>query len=97
MADLIERKAAIDALNQIQYWNPEDRYRAVKALQELRVTDADPVQHGQWMYGSDGFGDEHYYCSLCLRDALEKDGEWELSKRCPNCGAHMDEEATNGE
>ena len=34
MADLIDRKVAMDALGKIQYWNPEDRYRAMRAVSE---------------------------------------------------------------
>ena len=54
--------------------------------------EAEPVRHAHWEYGNDGYGNEHYYCTLCHNDALnDDDGEYCLSHRCPHC-ALMDEE-----
>ena len=49
------------------------------------AVDAEPVVHAHWV-GDPG----DWHCSHC--GAFAPDGGFEQTKRCPNCGAHMDEE-----
>ena len=49
--------------------------------------DAVEVVHGHWIICSDGY---YPYCSKCKQ---EPDGK-NMTNYCPNCGAKMDEEAT---
>ena len=61
--------------------------------ENLPATDVAPVVHGRWISDGDGY---HwtYNCSICAW----KDG-YPFNERhnfCPNCGARMDLEETDG-
>ena len=78
------------------YTNHDLVEKIIKKIDTAPIADAEPVRNAHWKYGNDGYGNEHYYCSLCHNDALnDDDGEYCLSHRCPHCGAKMDEEANN--
>ena len=61
------------------------------------AADVEPVVHAHWAKKYRGDYDEvgYYICSHCEREPLCNGVEEpELSDFCPNCGAHMDEHAT---
>ena len=64
-----------------------------------RAPTVDHVKHGFWVDG----GDCDCKCSVCESDWYSFDRpddveEWKLSARyCPECGAKMDEEISDGE
>ncbi len=57
--------------------------------------DAEPVIHGHWVIEKDYMdGEADYKCSNCEFDWTFNKGTPEhFFKRCPHCGAKMDEEA----
>lgn len=92
MSDLIERRAAIDEIEERKYANG---YRNVAVISELnrlegyimRLPSAQPERKkGKWI-SSDDF-DEYYSCSECRKGETQFDG---LYRYCPWCGARMDE------
>lgn len=93
MDDLISRAAAIEcAIDAVDDWdggwNPNRETVIRRYFEELPAVDAAPVVHGHWI--DTGSGQE---CSVCGEVQYGYD-----SGRfyCPNCGAKMDEEDTNG-
>ena len=62
--------------------------RAMEILAKAPIVEVEPVVHAHWI------GDEpgDWRCSHC--GAYASDGGFEQTKRCPECGAHMDEEVT---
>lgn len=65
--------------------------RAIECIENQPAVEAEPVVHARWEPHNvvPGF----VRCSAC-RDCITYD-EWpdgEKWKRCPNCGAHMDQE-----
>ena len=86
--DLIDRKAAIDALNELMIYRPldSDRYVISDCLNKivgLPSADVQPVRHGRW-----GKVNE---CSECgCQPWYERDIHF--LHYCPNCGARMDGE-----
>jgi hypothetical protein len=69
--------------------------RAIECIKNQPAVAAVPVVHARWEphHMVPGF----VRCSAC-RDCITYD-EWpdgEKWKRCPNCGAHMDQEAQHG-
>lgn len=68
---------------------------AIRCIENQTAVEVEPVVHAQWEPHNmvPGF----VQCSAC-RDCITYD-EWpddEKWKRCPNCGAHMDQEAPHG-
>lgn len=72
----------------------------------LPRVEAEPVVHAHWEdeYGGK-YANPRYRCSVCKGKALYKFernllDQWQevqaLTDRCPNCGAHMDEEVADG-
>ena len=93
MSDYIAREEAKTALN----IEAEISTAAQKALEDaidgIPTADVAPVVHGRWISDGDGY---HwtYNCSICAW----KDG-YPFNERhnfCPNCGARMDLEETDG-
>lgn len=93
MSDYIAREEAKTALN----IEAEISTAAQKALEDaidgIPAADMAPVVHGRWISDGDGY---HwtYNCSICAW----KDG-YPFNERhnfCPNCGARMDLEETDG-
>ena len=93
MSDYIAREEAKTALN----IEAEISTAAQKALEDaidgIPAADVAPVVHGRWISDGDGY---HwtYNCSICAW----KDG-YPFNERhnfCPNCGARMDLEETDG-
>ena len=105
MGDLIDRQAAIEAINIHFGFDIEGEYGS--AVQEV-INGLPPAQperkKGRWIpvdsYSAFG-GDEatwmahgnpvaFYYCSECKKQAYAgEDGESLLTDYCPNCGADM--------
>lgn len=89
MAEYIDKELAIEGmwagLREGTICGPED---TETFLRSLPAADVEPVRHGRW---DDSFDGITPYCSVCGRSHSM------LSNRtppyCPNCGAHMDEEA----
>lgn len=57
----------------------------------LGGAELEPVVHAHWEGNNPG----EWCCSHCKEYA--PDGGFEQTKRCPHCGAHMDEEVADGE
>ncbi len=64
-------------------------YVTFEDISDAPTVDAEPVRHGQWLKLKDinGF---FVRCSVCLEAYGEE------TNYCPNCGAKMDEEVTDG-
>lgn len=58
---------------------------AMNAINEMPTVDAEPVNHGKWIY------DESYtlYCSHCRNVAYYSEWGAEKFDFCPYCGADM--------
>lgn len=82
-------------------------YLMLKAAEELeRLKESEPVVHAHWVYDPNGcdWGIGAYRCSRCdcRNGALPCNEDayvysYACAKRCPHCGAHMDEEATDAD
>lgn len=87
MAEYIERSAVIRALT----LHDCDSAGAKIAIRDIPAADVAPVVHRRWMFVCEfGFND-CYICSKCGKIAMND------SNYCPNCGAKMDKEATDGD
>lgn len=99
--DLISRKALLGKL--FPYGMPDNgnygiNARAVRdAVVSAKAVEAEPVVHAHWIE------DDHACCRNCSACGFEVDddaatylyGDYQVKpKRCPECGAHMDEEVT---
>lgn len=90
--DLISRSALLAELSRrlsiVQMVGVDEIVESVPAV------DAEPVVHAHWQQYVDedeDWGDLPYFkCSAC--GTVELTGR----KRCPECGAHMDEEVAHG-
>lgn len=61
-----------------------------RQVAHMDAADVAPVRHGRWKFDDfDGDGLD-YQCSLC------RGYQRKASNYCPNCGAKMDKEETNG-
>lgn len=109
MAEYIERNKAVDAIAHLMATGfVEDRFITPHELQSLQdeietlpAADVAPVVHGWWISWDEAgyfipFADK-FECSVC-HDAAQRlyNGDDLLSPYCPNCGAKMDKEATDG-
>lgn len=73
------------------------RYKDVESLiRNAPAADVEPVRHGRWIKSTGMMPPEfagNYHCSECGWHGISaKEREY---KRCPECGARMDEEADN--
>lgn len=101
MADYIEREAAVkelmhDAPEQVGY----SREDAADCIRYIPAADVAPVVHGRWGYNSNA---GTYQCPNCLSVVHERHEVFDLEANdgadlnfCPNCGARMDLEVSNG-
>lgn len=67
--------------------------RVYEVLRNARAIEAEPVVHAHWVKNwcdNNLIGHEYEECSACGCSMLDTNQFWD-SKRCPNCGAHMDE------
>ena len=90
MADLIDRQAAIDAVNSLTY--PSSLVDVKRKLVDLPSADAVEVRHGHWIH--DGLDIPHgvdwMHCSECGNRNVYCPAA--MTNYCPNCGARMDGE-----
>lgn len=97
-------KRLIDAnvvINDIQRYNKENFNRpdwsskqVCELLKNATTVDAVPVVHGRWIQ-PDFILTEFWKCTACgVEWYMEDDGGWNY---CPNCGAKMDGERSEGE
>ena len=59
------------------------------------TVDAEPVVHAHWIEDDHGCCRNCSACGFRVGDDTSYDlyGDWKIApKRCPDCGAHMDEE-----
>lgn len=74
----------------------------VSDIDVIPAADVAPVAHGRWITWEDAGNfppsPERYECSVC-HDAAQRlcNGDDLLSLYCPNCGAKMDKEGTDGD
>lgn len=107
MAEYIERDSALDLIGEHQkslcplgLWgrrfsddkNAYDEWQVVlDEIDSIPAAAVAPVVHGRWRLVCEfGFND-CYICSECGKIAMND------SNYCPNCGAKMDKEATDGD
>lgn len=65
-----------------------DAYFQIKSiLTSTKAADVEPVRHGRWLYQILIVGHIHAECSECHKVRI-------IDNYCPNCGAKMDEEAS---
>lgn len=86
MSDLIERQAVIDWLKYKWNCSADSLFYGIQGL---------PPAHpksGQWIFGHT-LGHSWMKCSECL---VSQDGQTACFNYCPNCGAKMEEDNTNG-
>lgn len=93
MSDYIAREEAKNAINVEAEISTAAETAIEKAIDGIPAADVAPVVHGRWISDGDGY---HwtYNCSICAW----KDG-YPFNERhnfCPNCGARMDLEETDG-
>lgn len=88
MAEYIEREALKKKIPHLPGFSMG---RVEMYIDEFPAADVAPVVHGRWGWvGECGFND-CYICSECGKIAMND------SNYCPNCGAKMDKEATDGD
>jgi len=87
MAEYIERSAAIRALT----LHDCDSADAKIVIRDIPAADVAPVVHGRWVDNGIS-GSMLSGCSVCGFSC----GAFSFSY-CPNCGAKMEEEATDGD
>lgn len=73
--------------------HPED---AGFKASELSTADAKPVEHGRWVKYTVDIAEHPLHCSCCGWCNHRIQNRYiEEFKKCPNCGAIMDEEVTD--
>ena len=88
MDEYINKQAFLDHMKRT------DRYFNVKFdIENFPNADVAPVRHGRWEEASDGDG---IVCPFCRTDFCTIIYDTECFNYCPNCGAKMDEGASNG-
>lgn len=80
--DLISRSEVLAALS--SRLSIVDMVRVAEIVESVPGVEAEPVVYGRWKGA--GMGD--YQCSVC-----DETVSGNQHRRCPHCGAHMDEEA----
>ena len=99
MAEYIEREQVRDELlswavciNHPEHLLKED---ALCVVDTIPAADVTPVKHGQWVNMTKAIVDTVGSCTNCGEEAV-----WRSRNKpyplCPNCGAKMDLEVTNG-
>ena len=88
MDEYINKQAFLDHMKRT------DRYFNVKFdIENFPNADVAPVRHGRWEEASDGDG---IVCPFCRTDFCTIIYDTACFNYCPNCGAKMDEGASNG-
>lgn len=82
--DLISRRAVLAALS--SRLSIVDMVRVAEIVGSVPAVEAEPVVHAHWEKFKHPSGTHGIRCSHC------KTVNGRRSKRCPECGAHMDEE-----
>ena len=80
MAEYIERKAFLDAIERMKPYH-QDADDIAEMLQNLPAADVRPVVRGKWI--------KIKYRSICRDCSFRGFASWNF---CPNCGADMREE-----
>ena len=104
VSDYISREAAIRVIDELYVKRPLDSDRFVLTgvgarLEELPDADVRPVVRGKWIIHKP-FDSGRHNCNECIECSVC--GTWfghdcyEISNFCPNCGADMREEDSNG-
>lgn len=92
MAEYIERELAIEALSRGEGCGNVCR----RAIERILATDVAPVRHGRWI---DAYPDIEpnpmFMYGICSECGFEQ-GLSKYLNYCPNCGAKMDGDASNG-
>lgn len=99
MAEYIDKKAAVAAVMATKWQDGADGAMAMEIIDAAPAADVEPVVHAHWVVD-----DEYLTCSHCWDSYLAGDTRYEVRellargetyKRCPHCGAKMDEEVDN--
>lgn len=91
MSDLINRQAAIDAINKLEY--PSSLVDVKRII--VKLPSAQPVRHGKWMKSTERNKEWWWFCSNCQEHYFEDDlymNEKHFPNYCPHCGAKMEAE-----
>lgn len=92
MAEYIERELAIEALSRGEGCGNVCR----RAIERIQAADVAPVRHGRWI---DAYPDIEpnpmFMYGICSECGFEQ-GLSKYLNYCPNCGAKMDGDASNG-
>lgn len=92
MGEYIQRKLAIDILQNAQYeYTCEE---AVEFVSHIPAADVRPVVRGRWI-DLDECSNEGVYCSNCQKKVYKFSYSNTMKRKsnfCPNCGAKMDKE-----
>lgn len=92
MAEYIERELAIEALSRGEGCGNVCR----RAIERILAADVAPVRHGRWI---DAYPDIEpnpmFMYGICSECGFEQ-GLSKYLNYCPNCGAKMDGDASNG-
>lgn len=92
MAEYIERELAIEALSRGEGCGNVCR----RAIERIQAADVTPVRHGRWI---DAYPDIEtnpmFMYGICSECGFEQ-GMSKYLNYCPNCGAKMDGDASNG-
>ena len=93
MPRLVEDTAVIDALVSFQPNWSREVLRSV--INKVPTADAEPVQHGHWIYlFATMDGELCFKCSVCGKQEFVQDDKVMESMPHCRCGAKMDEEVT---
>ena len=103
MAKYIDRDALVEWLKRIRLIDlsdgrglgrvlmEDDFKKAIKKMPKGIIADVVPVRHGRWIEQEKYTFGTMYDCSICGNRILDNGHSWNY---CPNCGARMDEEAS---
>lgn len=96
MAEYIEREATVNLLQSLgsrdyrrEKGTIQEAIKMVSGSEYTPAADVEPVRHGHWKPKAvmvRCLNARNYICSRCGHEPLE------VTTRCPNCGAKMDEE-----
>lgn len=84
----------------VEHWKPAvSKESIIKALKSCKTADVVEVRHGYWKWEKriEPQATNRLYCSICDNECLSKGNYYVPSTYCPNCGARMDGERSEGE
>lgn len=93
MSELIDRKAAIDAMNSEGYTK---NMRVHRKILSIPTIDAVPVVHGRWKDYPDCGVTACSACGWSIEECFYDPTTLKPYPYCPNCGARMDGERREG-